>query len=203
MGRHDRPILLMSDTVNFVGWTPVNTYQLIRRWNEGIGANEIARGLGHSRNAVLSKVKRLGLPRATTKDQRRSGRPAREGQPQFRKAVIAAYDGRCCITGCSQSEILQAAHIVPFSMTRNHTVRNGICLRIDVHSLFDCGLLTIAPDFRVKVSVRVSDPIYTAFDGQQIQLPKNFDHLPDVRFIEWHEANVFRTSSGFHIGAGK
>jgi putative restriction endonuclease len=54
----------------------------------------------------------------------------RVNQDFFRAAVLAAYDGRCCITGLSVPKLLNASHIVPWSVdVKNRTnPRNGLCL---------------------------------------------------------------------------
>ena len=38
----------------------------------------------------------------------------RRGQSSFRLGLLAAYDGRCCITGCDLIAALEAAHITPY-----------------------------------------------------------------------------------------
>ena len=177
--------------MTFAGWTPENTHHLITRWNEGVSLGRIAKELGHSRNALASKVKRLGLKPSELLRERVAA-AGREGQAQFRKDVIGAYAGRCCVTDCVQQEILQAAHIVPYAMTRDHSVRNGICVRIDIHSLFDCGLIAISTDYHVRISARMTDPTYTALDDRQIRLPENPNHHPDAKWVQWHLSMVFQ-----------
>lgn len=44
-------------------WSRESVAALIDLWNEGISATEIARKLGASKNAILGKVHRLGLPK--------------------------------------------------------------------------------------------------------------------------------------------
>ena len=58
------------------GWTPERIEALTCLWNDGLPANQIAAKLGQvTRNAVIGKVHRLGLPgRKTTS---RSPRPRR------------------------------------------------------------------------------------------------------------------------------
>ncbi|MEO6923414.1 MAG: HNH endonuclease signature motif containing protein, partial [Bryocella sp.] len=54
----------------------------------------------------------------------------RINQAFFRSAVLAAYESKCCITGLSVPPLLNASHIVPWSVdVRNRTnPRNGLCL---------------------------------------------------------------------------
>src|SRR5258707_2333487 len=79
---------------------------------------------------------------------------ARVNQGFFRAAVVAAYGSKCCITGCSVPELLNASHIVPWAVDVKNRAnpRNGLCLNAIHDRAFDCGLLTVTPDLRVKIS---------------------------------------------------
>jgi len=44
-------------------WTPKRVSALIALWNEGLSTNEIGGRLGVTKNAVVGKVHRLGLPK--------------------------------------------------------------------------------------------------------------------------------------------
>ncbi|EJT85993.1 putative restriction endonuclease [Pseudomonas putida S11] len=57
----------------------------------------------------------------------------RRGQPQFRKQLLKAYQGRCAITACSLQQVLEAAHIHPYLGDATNVVSNGLLLRADVH----------------------------------------------------------------------
>ena len=73
-----------------------------------------------------------------TKDARKKVMRAivlRRGQPEFRRDLIAAYEGRCAVTGCDLVDALEAAHIVPHRGTHTNVVRNGLLLRADIHTL--------------------------------------------------------------------
>lgn len=67
----------------------------------------------------------------------------RRGQTEFRLRLISAYGGKCAITGCELIDLLEAAHIVPFRGTETNHLQNGLLLRSDMHTLFDCGLVSI------------------------------------------------------------
>jgi putative restriction endonuclease len=54
---------------------------------------------------------------------------------------MTVYSGRCAITDCEIDDVLEAAHISPYSGRSSDQVCNGLLLRADVHTLFDCGLL--------------------------------------------------------------
>lgn len=69
----------------------------------------------------------------------------RQGQPKFRKTILQAYSGKCCITGCNVEAVLEAAHIIPYQGTDTNHVTNGLLLRADIHNLFDLYLISINP----------------------------------------------------------
>ncbi|HEY9823975.1 MAG TPA: HNH endonuclease [Stenomitos sp.] len=70
----------------------------------------------------------------------------RRGQQKFRQALIQFYDSRCVITDCDIVDILEAAHISPYSVDYSNSVTNGLLLRSDIHTLFDLNLLGINPN---------------------------------------------------------
>jgi GcrA cell cycle regulator len=71
------------------GWTPERIEALTCLWNDGLPANQIAAKLGQvTRNAVIGKVHRLGLPgrKTTSRPPRRtSPRRNRAGRVSMRK----------------------------------------------------------------------------------------------------------------------
>lgn len=79
---------------------------------------------------------------------------ARQGQGQFRDALIRAYDGRCAVTGCDELYALEAAHIRPYRGEHTNITANGLLLRADIHTLFDLGLLAVNPE---TLTVVISD----------------------------------------------
>jgi hypothetical protein len=78
----------------------------------------------------------------------RSERDNRLGAVEFRNRVELAYGYRCCITGCSVREALQAAHIVPYTGPASDDPRNGLLIRADLHALLDGNLMAIEPRTR-------------------------------------------------------
>jgi putative restriction endonuclease len=122
---------------------------------------------------------------------------ARLGQGAFRVLVTEAYNRRCAMTGERTLPVLQAAHIKPFASLGPHQTSNGLLMRSDLHLLFDKGLLTITPDYRVEVSGRIKEQyengrIYYALRGQPlVQLPERELERPSQEFIEWHNNHVY------------
>lgn len=101
-------------------------------------------------------------------------------QASFREAVIAAYAGRCAISGLPEVRLLDAAHIVSDSheVLGQPVVPNGLPLSKIHHAAFDAHLLGIDPDFRIHVSRR----LLTLKDGPMLDLLKTVHgarlHLP-------------------------
>jgi putative restriction endonuclease len=92
-------------------------------------------------------------------------------QASFREIVIAAYDGRCALTGLPEPRLLDAAHIISDSdQDFGHPlVTNGIPLSKTHHAAFDGHLIGIDPDYRIHVSER----LLSLNDGPMLQLLKS------------------------------
>jgi hypothetical protein len=96
----------------------------------------------------------------------------RQGQSQFRAKLIAAYEGRCAITGCSQVVTLEAAHITPYLGPDTNLIGNGLLLRADIHTLWDLGLVAVNPiSMVVSVSPSVHDQEYLDLAGCAVFQP--------------------------------
>jgi HNH endonuclease len=127
---------------------------------------------------------------------------ARVNQSFFRAAVLAAYGARCCITGLSIPQLLNASHIVPWSVdVKNRTnPRNGLCLNAIHDRAFDCGLLTVTPEMKVTTSPRAktnsSDlgarDFLWHYDKASITPPRRF--APSADFLRYHNKQVFLDS---------
>ena len=94
----------------------------------------------------------------------------RSGQSGFRENLLSIHGRKCCISGCSISQILEAAHIVPFNGESTNNVENGLVLRSDLHTLFDCGLVRINPEtYTVVLAAELlNDPAYKDFDNNPL-----------------------------------
>ena len=73
------------------------------------------------------------------------------------KELIAAYRGRCALSGLPEPLLLDAAHIVADRNERlgQPVVQNGIPLSKIHHAAFDAHLIGIDPDYRVHVAERL------------------------------------------------
>lgn len=113
----------------------------------------------------------------------------RKGQSAFHAAVSKAYNNQCCITGESTPELLQAAHIQDYINQDSHHIQNGLLLRIDIHKLFDSGLLYIDQHYHVHVSPLVTTSEYKRLENKQITLPNNPSDYPSLTALLFKETS--------------
>jgi len=124
----------------------------------------------------------------------------RVNQGFFRAAVLAAYDFKCCLTGLAIPDLLTASHIVPWvrDVANRTNPRNGLCLNALHDRAFDCGLITVTPDMKVKVSPlvpassgdRFSLAVLKNYEGARVRPPSRF--RPEPSFLRFHNEQVFR-----------
>ncbi len=122
----------------------------------------------------------------------------RVNQARFRKSVLVGYDSTCCISGLQDERLLIASHIVQWSEDAHNRLnqRNGLCLSALHDRAYDQGLLTVLPDYTVRVSAKLkaknADPFLQEsllrFDKAPIRMPSRLAPAPD--FLAWH-ANHF------------
>ena len=112
----------------------------------------------------------------------------RQGQAEFRQALMIAYNYKCAVTGCDVRDTLQAAHIVPVSNSGQHHLQNGLLLRADIHNLFDRGLLTIDNQFKVSLHSSIRSSLtYKALHGKKLVVVPSIEGLkPSLKYLAQH-----------------
>lgn len=112
----------------------------------------------------------------------------RKGQPQFRKNLLQVYDGKCSISGCSITEVLEAAHITPYNGELTNVTQNGLLLRSDLHLLWDKYLITVEADTNlIKVHPDLLDSQeYSQFHNQQLRLTNSKEDSPSRLSLLYH-----------------
>jgi putative restriction endonuclease len=118
----------------------------------------------------------------------------RVNQARFRKAILASYNNTCCISGLQHEKLVIASHIVPWSQDKQNRLnpQNGLCLSALHDKAYDQGLITVMPDYTVRVSQALknnSDHPFTNaalldFDKRLIHMPERF--CPAPRFLKSH-----------------
>jgi putative restriction endonuclease len=118
----------------------------------------------------------------------------------FRRVVTEAYDYRCAASGWriilpDDTVMVQAAHLVPFSVSRNDDPRNGMALSPSYHWALDQWILAPGPDYRWHVS-KVLDERFAdnkpllGLSGKKILLPRDERFWPCQEYLEWRLAHL-------------
>jgi hypothetical protein len=89
----------------------------------------------------------------------------RRYQAAFRKNVLAKFGSTCIITGVSIENVLEAAHIKPVKYNGDDSFENGLCMRSDIHQLYDSNNLKILTNGTIILSDIASSE-------------SNYNHLP-------------------------
>ena len=119
----------------------------------------------------VDQVRHSETPAFIERQRRSQSVLARPNQGPFRNAVLRAYHRRCFLTRESVEDVIEAAHIIPVRAGGEDTTANGLCLRVDIHRLFDSGSIRIRPDGEVRLSDTArGSPGYAALP-QRVELP--------------------------------
>jgi putative restriction endonuclease len=120
----------------------------------------------------------------------------------FKKLVPKVYNNACCITGMRlessfKDSFIDACHIVPFSVSHDDKVNNGIALCPNLHRAFDRGLISIDSNYRILVSTHLIEDNEHPYslkqlNGKPINLPSARLYYPEPENLNWHRVNVFK-----------
>ncbi|MFM7365366.1 MAG: HNH endonuclease [Cuspidothrix sp.] len=120
----------------------------------------------------------------------------------FRKAVVSVYGCQCAFCGLIVNKnlsqnIVDGAHIKPFSQFYDSRIHNGIALCKNHHWAFDRGWFAVDEKYKIIVSKELEEvsphakPIKD-FHGEKLILPKTEKYFPDIKALEWHRQNIFQ-----------
>ena len=146
-----------------------------------------------------AKIDDFQIPDDFTGETRRVFTEQRIKQNFFRRAVLASYRGRCCMSGLSEPRLLIASHIVPWSKDKANRLNpsNGLCLSAIHDRAFDQGLITLTDDFRVVLSGAIrgqtdafTRDVFLSIENKMIEIPERF--LPHGEFVAQHRKDVFQ-----------
>ena len=123
-----------------------------RDWENLSYASEVL--LAEIHNKTIDELVTDDVSNIPQGEERERTVKVRVNQFFFRSSILAAYSSKCCITGLDIPELLNASHIIPWSIDVENRVnpQNGLCLNAIHDRAFDRGLLTVGTDYRVKVS---------------------------------------------------
>lgn len=99
----------------------------------------------------------------------------------FRKNILHVFDSTCIVTGVSIENVLEAAHIKPVEYKGADTHHNGLCLRSDIHQLFDSNNLRILPSGELILSEAASAKNNYSRLPKQIDIPS----FVNKEFLDW------------------
>jgi len=113
----------------------------------------------------------------------------RQGQKEFRTALMAAYENKCAMTGCAVVDVLEAAHIHPYLGRETNTVSNGLLLRADIHTLFDLYLVGVdTSTMQICVAPNLAGSCYWELTGRALAKPSSKECAVDRCQLEKHRA---------------
>ena len=161
---------------------------------------------GHFAPSLHDSIRRaVRLTRPAERKSRSGTRRPRD--PNFRRAVLTAYDRRCAVCDFDiriEDDLvgLDAAHIRWHAAGGPDEVRNGLALCILHHRTFDRGAIGLeraVDGFRLLVSEALngqSQAFRQLLDcsGRPIRHPQRAEQRPDSAHIDWHRREVFRGS---------
>ena len=119
----------------------------------------------------------------------------------FRRAIMEIYEYTCAVCELnihapSGESVTDAAHIIPFSVSYNDDIRNGISLCKSHHWAFDTGLISVDEAYQVVISASISEqvPLEWASELQDkpIRRPTNEKYFPAQESLTWHRQQVLR-----------
>src|SRR5690554_2214347 len=123
-------------------------------------------------------------------------------QGYFKKYIPQIYRDTCCISGMRLVSthgyaMVDACHIIPFGVSQNDRITNGIALCPNLHRAFDRGLVSIAEDHTVMVSPYIHETINHPYSlgnlkGKKMTLPESRNYFPAEDNLKWHRENVFK-----------
>jgi putative restriction endonuclease len=114
----------------------------------------------------------------------------------FRRAVVHTYDHRCALCGiriitAEGHTAVDAAHIIPWSISKNDDIRNGMALCKLCHWAFDEGIIGVSDGYTVITSQQINltknvPGLLMTLTGRAIIPPSDRDLWPAKRNLSWH-----------------
>lgn len=120
----------------------------------------------------------------------------------FKRLVPQVYSQTCAVSGMHLGStfghtFVDACHIVPFSVSHDDRVTNGLALCPNIHRAFDRGLIAVGEDYSVLLSPHIRERAehaynLTHFGGGKLLLPEQRSAWPELELLRWHRNEVFR-----------
>ena len=159
-------------------------YQLDERIDIGKISNAVTKSVftsGINAEGIIDQIRHSPLPSIIERHRTTITMLARPGQSRFRNTVLKASAGRCLLTGEAITEILEAAHIIPVEHGGSDESDNGICLRKDIHGLFDAGHIRLKPTGELIFTV----PVLASENYKVLPHSISIPHFVNPKNVEW------------------
>lgn len=117
----------------------------------------------------------------------------------FRRVVLRAYDYRCSACGLrvilDDAALVEAAHLVPFAISRDDDPCNGIALCRNHHWAMDNDLIAPTQGLLWQVSAALDDRIegqrdLVGLEGRSVILPRLGQYRPKAESLRWREDHL-------------
>jgi putative restriction endonuclease len=120
---------------------------------------------------------------------------ARAVDPEFHKTVLSRYNRTCPVSGVDHPELLDVAHVLPWSDYPDHRadLENVLLLSKTHHAAFDREVFTIDEEYRLRVNPEFeteSDMLHQKIveqHGTRIGVPEG--NL-DSAYIQRHNSSI-------------
>ena len=113
----------------------------------------------------------------------------------FRRVVLDAYDYRCSATGwrivLPSVKLIEAAHLIPWSESKDDSVQNGMALTPTFHRAMDANLIAPSTKGVWEISDVFKDSRIKDFDhfreleGKRVILPNKLGNRPKDEALEY------------------
>ncbi len=123
-------------------------------------------------SSPISDVERKKVWRKTT---------SRPEQQRFRSDVLEKFNYTCLLSGERISLVLEACHIIPVEHKGGDNFQNGLCLRSDLHTLFDCRHIRFSPQGQVLYS----DTVKESATYRALPALVNFPNFLSMEALDW------------------
>jgi putative restriction endonuclease len=120
----------------------------------------------------------------------------------FRRAIVTAYEHRCAFCGIRMRTAdghtaVAAAHIIPWSISYDDDVHNGLALCHLCHWTFDEGLMTVNGRYQLQTSPQLSHQFnlpghLVTLDQRPLITPSDANLWPATNNLAWHRRHRFR-----------
>ncbi|MBF0559668.1 MAG: HNH endonuclease [Nitrospirae bacterium] len=137
----------------------------------------------HELEKVVDQIRITQIP--ANVERKRVSREVLERPYQnvFRKNILKVFGSSCIVTGNTMENVLEAAHIKPVEYKGDDSYSNGLCLRSDIHQLFDSNHLRILSSGKLILSETASTKNNYGYLPRQIPIPS----FVNAMLLDWRQ----------------